>query len=154
MSVILQRAVNLLALPVTHVALNPVITAALLWVLTKGPPQLRSQLTSRIAALRDPKRHEQILKGLKWCLALGVAKLYNKQLNHIAMNAGRLQADKARWEWSKEVAVITGGCSGIGELVAKRLLDRGIKVAVLDIQELPRSLLDRMILSLLSSTHD
>jgi hypothetical protein len=90
------------------------------------------------------------LKGLKWCLALGVTRLYNKQLNYIAMNSGRLQADRTRWEWSREVAVITGGCSGIGELVAKRLLDRGIKVAVLDIQELPRSLLDRMILPLLS----
>jgi all-trans-retinol dehydrogenase (NAD+) len=36
--------------------------------------------------------------------------------------------------------VVTGGCSGIGELVVKRLIGRGIKVAVLDIQELPASL--------------
>lgn len=140
MSVALQRVVNLLTLSVGHVALNPVLTGALLWILTKGPPQLRSQLTSRIAALRDPKRYAQILKALKWCLALGVTGVVNKQLNQVALNAGRFSSEKARWNWSREVAVITGGCSGIGELVVKRLVDKGIRVAVLDIQQLPPSL--------------
>ncbi|OAL55379.1 dehydrogenase/reductase SDR family member 8 precursor [Pyrenochaeta sp. DS3sAY3a] len=140
MSVAVQRLVNLLSLSIGHVALNPVVTAALLWVLTKGPPQLRSQLTSRIAALRDPHRYAQILKALKWCLALGVTGVLNKQLNQKALNAGRFGSEKARWNFSREVAVVTGGCSGIGELIVKRLINRGIRVAVLDIQQLPPSL--------------
>lgn len=140
MSVALQRVVNLLTLSVGHIALNPIITTALLWVLTKGPPDLRSRLTSRIAALRDPLRYAKVVKTLKWCLAFGVAGVLNKQLNHVALNAGRLRSEKARWIWSQEVAVITGGCSGIGELVVKRLVDKGIQVAVLDIQQLPKSL--------------
>lgn len=143
MSVALQRIVNLLTLTVGHIALNPIVTSALLWVLTKAPPQLRSQFTSRIAALRDPTRHAQIIKALKWCLAFGVTGVLNKQLNHIALNAGRLRSEKARWNLSREVAVITGGCSGIGELVVKRLANKGVRVAVLDIQQLPKSLQGR-----------
>lgn len=140
MSVALQRVTNFLILSSGHVALNPIVTAALLWVLTKGPPQFRTRLTSRIAALRDPRRHAQVIKALKWCLAFGVTGVVNKQLNHIALNAGRLRSEKAKWQWSREVAVITGGCSGIGELVVKRLINKGIRVAVLDIQQLPASL--------------
>ncbi|KAF1844675.1 dehydrogenase/reductase SDR family member 8 precursor [Cucurbitaria berberidis CBS 394.84] len=144
MSVALQRISQLLTVSIGNVALNPLVTAGLLWVLTKGPPELRGQLTSRVAALRDPHSYAQILKALKWCLALGVTSVLNKQLNHVALNAGRFsttwKSEKARWNWSQEVAVITGGCSGIGELVVKRLVDKGITVAVLDIQKLPPSL--------------
>jgi hypothetical protein len=140
MSNILQNVLNILVTSVGHVALNPLVTAALLWALTKGPTQLRSQLTTRIAALRDPHKYARVLKALKWCLITGTARVVNKQLNHIALNAGRLRSEKARWNWSREVAVITGGCSGIGELVVKRLINKGIRVAVLDIQQLPPSL--------------
>lgn len=140
MSAVLQNILKLVTTSVGHVALNPIITAALLWVLTKGPPQLRSQLTNRIAALRDPIRYAQILKALKLCLAFGTVGVLNKQLNHIALNAGRIRSEKAKWNWSREVAVVTGGCSGIGELVVARLISKGIRVAVLDIQQLPLSL--------------
>jgi hypothetical protein len=64
----------------------------------------------------------------------------NRQLNHAALNAGRWTSEKKRWKWDSEVAVVTGGCSGIGELTVRRLVGRGIKVAVLDIQQLPPSL--------------
>ncbi|KAH7073658.1 hypothetical protein BKA63DRAFT_415911 [Paraphoma chrysanthemicola] len=140
MSVAIQRASNLLSLTIGNVALNPLISGALLYILTKGPPSLRSQLVDRIAALRDPKRHAQIIKALKWFLALGVTGVVNRQLNNAALNAGRWTSEKKRWNWDREVAVITGGCSGIGELTVRRLVGRGIKVAVLDIQQLPTSL--------------
>lgn len=140
MSVAVQRVLNLLTLPISHVAFNPIVSAALLWILTKGPPALRGQLTTRIAALRDPVRYTQILKGLKWCLALGVTGVVSKQMNQVALNAGRIVSQKSRWNWSREVAVITGGCSGIGELVVKRLINKGVRVAILDIQQLPPSL--------------
>jgi hypothetical protein len=90
--------------------------------------------------LRDPRRYPQIIRALKWCLGLGVAGVLSKQLNHVALNAGRFKSEKVRWDWNQEVAVITGGCSGIGELTVKRLVNKGIRVAVLDIQQLPPSL--------------
>lgn len=41
-----------------------------------------------------------------------------------------------KYDWSREVVVITGGAGGIGGEVVKLLAERGIKVAVLDIQPL------------------
>lgn len=140
MSGLVKRVLSLVTTSAGHVAFNPVVTAALLWVLTKGPPQLRSQLTSRIAALRDPRRYAQVVTTLKWCLAFGTIRVVNKQMNHVALNAGRIRSQRASWNWGQEVAVITGGCSGIGELVVARLVHKGVKVAVLDIQQLPPSL--------------
>jgi all-trans-retinol dehydrogenase (NAD+) len=140
MSEALQNLVNLVARSTRHVILNPIVTAALLWVLTNAPPQLHSRLTDRIAILRDPIHHAQIVKALKVCLALGSAAVLNKQMNHVALNSGRFRSEKARWNWSREVAVVTGGCSGIGELTVKRLINKGIRVAILDIRQLPPSL--------------
>jgi hypothetical protein len=40
------------------------------------------------------------------------------------------------WDWSKEVVVVTGGSDGIGMRVVGLLAERGVKVAVLDVQEL------------------
>lgn len=140
MSIALQQVSNALSLSIGHIALNPLLTATLLYVLTKAPPGLRAHFTSRIGLLRDPKHHAQIVKALKWCLALGVTGVINKQLNHVALNAGRWASERKRWDWGREVAVVTGGCSGIGELVVKRLVGRGVRVAVLDVRQLPESL--------------
>lgn len=57
----------------------------------------------------------------------------------MATNAGRLRAAEG-WSWSHEVAVVTGGCSGIGYLTVKRLAENNIKVAILDIHDKPASL--------------
>jgi all-trans-retinol dehydrogenase (NAD+) len=137
---IVTRASGLVTSSIGQVAFNPIVSAALLWVLTKGPVGLRERLTGNIGFLRDPKRVAQIVKALKWCLVLGVTGVANRQLNSVALNAGRWTSEKKRWNWSEEVAIVTGGCSGIGELIVKRLIGRGIKVAVLDIQDLPASL--------------
>lgn len=40
------------------------------------------------------------------------------------------------YEWGKEVVVVTGGSDGIGKRVVGLLAERGIKVAVVDVQEL------------------
>jgi hypothetical protein len=63
----------------------------------------------------------------------------------LALNNYRLRSDKARWKWDEEVAVITGGCGGLGVILAKRLTDKGVKVAILDIQALPESLKDSQL---------
>jgi all-trans-retinol dehydrogenase (NAD+) len=136
MSVALRHASTLLTHSIGQVTLNPVVTAALLWILTKGPVGLRRKITY----LQDPLRLEKVVKALKWCLALGVTRVVNNKLNDVALNGGRWKDEKKRWNWNNEVAVVTGGCSGIGGLVVKRLVNKGIKVAVLDIQELPASL--------------
>jgi all-trans-retinol dehydrogenase (NAD+) len=140
MSVALQRASDLLTGTIGHITLNPFVTAALLWVLTKAPIGLRNRLLSNITILQNPQRYAQLVKALKWCLALGVTRVANRQLNEVALNGGKWGNDQKRWNWGEEVAVVTGGCSGIGELIVKRLIGRGIRVAVLDVKALPAGL--------------
>ena len=140
MSAAIQRVSNLLSLSISHLALNPAVTASLLYILTKGPSNLRLRLTNRFAALRDPVRHATIIRALKWLLTLGLVKNVNKTWNQLALNSYRLRPETSRWKWDKEVAVVTGGCSGIGSLIVKKLVNKGVTVAILDVQQLPPAL--------------
>ncbi|KAK7178016.1 short-chain dehydrogenase reductase [Paraphaeosphaeria sporulosa] len=67
-------------------------------------------------ALRNPETLARITKLLRWLLALGLVRTVNKKLNQLALNAG------------------------IGLLTVKRLILKGVKVAILDIQQLPPAL--------------
>jgi NAD(P)-dependent dehydrogenase (short-subunit alcohol dehydrogenase family) len=42
--------------------------------------------------------------------------------------------------WDSEIAVVTGGSSGIGAEIVKCLVRKGVQVAVLDIQPLPKDM--------------
>ncbi|KAL5399840.1 hypothetical protein PMIN02_000369 [Paraphaeosphaeria minitans] len=137
-----QGLSNLASLSVSRVALNPVVAGALLWALIRGPASVRGRLINSVSALRNPQTRARVTKLLGWLLALGVVRTVNKKLNHLALNAYRTNDEQKRWQWNEEVAVVTGGCSGIGMLTAKRLLLRGVKVAILDIQQLPPALRD------------
>lgn len=134
------RLQNLLSLFISHGALNPVVTGSLLFLLTKSPLQVRQQLYSRISSLQNPQRLAKVLKTLVVLLALGVLRKTNEQFNKVALNAGRWSSEKKRWNLKQEVAVVTGGCSGIGLLIVKGLVKKGVRVAVLDVQQLPATL--------------
>lgn len=143
MSTALQRVSNMLTLSLGHVTLNPIVTSIILYLLTKSPDRIRGRVLQRLKLLDKPDRFVKVVKGLKWCLALGIVGKVNKQLNHVSLNAGRWGSERRRWKFDGgegEVAVVTGGCSGIGELIVKRLVGRGVRVAILDIQKLPASL--------------
>jgi D-arabinose 1-dehydrogenase-like Zn-dependent alcohol dehydrogenase len=65
---------------------------------------------------------EKILKAL-WAVAV---------LRDLSMLFWKTKDDKS-WDCGKEVVVVTGGSSGIGELIVKYLAEKGVKVAVLDV---------------------
>lgn len=69
--------------------------------------------------------------------ALGLAGLLLLR-SALARNARR-KAKKAWSDWSKEVVIVTGGSSGIGADLVRRLIQSGAKVAILDILE-PKSI--------------
>lgn len=140
MSNTVQRVNHALITTASKTAFNPLTTAPLLWLLTKSPAGIRDRLLNSLSFLRDEQKLATIIKSLKWLLALGVLGKVNAKLNEIALNAWRIKSELKRWQWNKEVAVITGGCSGIGLLVVKGLLKKGVKVAILDIQQLPATL--------------
>lgn len=79
---------------------------------------------------------------IKWCLAAWTAVEANGVLNKLAENRWSWKNDKSNWDWSNEVAVVTGGSAGIGACVVKKLVSRGIKVAVLDIGPLSNQFTD------------
>lgn len=73
---------------------------------------------------------------LKVVLALDLLRTANGVLNRMATNHWRLGAQPG-WQWSDEVAIVTGGCSGIGHKITHDLLAKGATVVVLDIQDMP-----------------
>ncbi|KAH8812175.1 putative short-chain dehydrogenase/reductase 2 [Xylogone sp. PMI_703] len=83
------------------------------------------------ASLNNPTAQ----KGL--ALLAGLLALYqlNRTVNKRALNN---YASDPSWDWQKEIVLVTGGASGIGELMARQFASRGIKVIVLDVNP-PRS---------------
>jgi hypothetical protein len=140
MSATVMRIQNLLSLTVSHIALNPAVSAPLLWLLTRAPPSLRQRILSSLGSHGQPERIAKVVNILKNLFVLGLLRIANQKLNAIALNAWRVKSVKKEWNLSQEIAVVTGGCSGIGELIVKELFKKGVKVAVLDIQPLPASL--------------
>lgn len=71
--------------------------------------------------------------------AVALARGLSRFFNVVALNNWRLPAQKD-WEWSSEVAVVTGGCNGIGKAIVVGLIEKGTKVAILDMADLPEDL--------------
>lgn len=73
---------------------------------------------------------------LRWILVVCLVYEVNSTLNAWAENRWLFTSDKSSWQWTQELAVVTGGSNGIGAAVVKELVSHGVKVAVLDIQPL------------------
>ncbi|KAJ4297202.1 hypothetical protein N0V88_004120 [Collariella sp. IMI 366227] len=76
--------------------------------------------------------HPTAFRRLKGLLVFGVLRLLNSYFSRRVLN--NWVDDK--YDWSREIVVITGGSGGIGGQVVQLLAERGIKVVVLDIQPL------------------
>ena len=63
-------------------------------------------------------------------LGIGLLGSTNSYLNYRASNNW---TTNDTWDWSREIVVITGGSSGFGEILVRRLAARGIKVVSLDV---------------------
>ncbi|CAH0021663.1 unnamed protein product [Clonostachys rhizophaga] len=81
----------------------------------------------------------QLVWILKALVLFGVIDRLNKVASSIAANNFRLTAATG-WDWPSEVAVATGGSGGIGRHICEQLAAAGVRVAVLDVQELPKAL--------------
>lgn len=63
--------------------------------------------------------------------ALSALRTINNYLNSRAVNNGVSD----RYDWNKEVVLVTGGSDGIGKQIVLMLASKNIKVVILDIQE-------------------
>ena len=76
--------------------------------------------------------HDTAIRRLKQIIYLGLARWLNGVLNRGVLD--NWQGDK--YDWTKEVVVVTGGSDGIGKQTVMLFAERGIKVVVLDVQPL------------------
>lgn len=103
---------------------------------------IAAALAGGIATSTDtlsPTTRRNVLLISGFMLGLAIFNLLNKILNSWSLNNWRVTADK-RWRWDKEVAVVTGGCGGIGKELVLGLARRGVKVAIFDVQPLPKDM--------------
>jgi NAD(P)-dependent dehydrogenase (short-subunit alcohol dehydrogenase family) len=121
---------------ISSIALEHILPAVLIAALVYTPP----------ATLEGSKfLQSQWLVSLKpmlrLFLGLSIIRSLNRALNVWAMNNWRATANEG-WVWDQEVAVVTGGSGDIGRALVQGLTAKGVRVAVLDMQEPPHSLQD------------
>ncbi|KAI8623355.1 NAD(P)-binding protein [Xylariaceae sp. FL1651] len=128
-----------------EVVFSPLLSGLLLSTVTYAPDALRDgllKLVSRLSGQHAPPSSRDlstINTVLHVLFALGVVRHLNRILNTMAANSWRLAASGG-WDWPNEVAVVTGGSSGIGKEIVKRLAALGVRTAILDIQDPPKSM--------------
>lgn len=112
-------------------------SATALFLLIRSSPSTQRTILEYLQKLPFTIAPSSLITGLKWLLALSLTKYVSSTLSGIALNNWKVFADTSRWNWSEEIAVVTGGCSGIGEEITKALAAKGVKVVVLDMAPLP-----------------
>lgn len=138
--------------------LTTALASSVLYLLTRCPPALEPYVQRILSGLPFKAQLSSYLNVnrpllitlLKVFIALGLIHNASSLLTSVALNNWQWRSDKHKWEWSKEVAVVTGGCSGIGEEIVRGLARRGVKVVVLDVQEVPDRLKDGMFMTQLT----
>jgi len=116
--------------------LSPVVSGSLLLALLAAPEELRHAALKRLSL--PPNYDLSVAKTvLQVLLGLGIARTVNLAFSAMAANSWRV-TPASGWDWPKEIAVVTGGCSGIGHGIVEGLVRRQVKVAILDIQDLPK----------------
>ncbi|KAK0617506.1 hypothetical protein B0T14DRAFT_525326 [Immersiella caudata] len=105
-------------------------------ITTRLPVNLAASLPANIPPLLASRTASLALCGL---FAQAIVVWLNRSLNTMASNGWRVGPGKD-WHWPNEIAVVTGGSSGIGKAVVERLTALGVRIAVFDVQGLPKDL--------------
>ncbi|KIY02303.1 uncharacterized protein Z520_02441 [Fonsecaea multimorphosa CBS 102226] len=108
-------------------ALEPLVTGTLLYSLPRLPPSLLERLPQSLHSVVQSPR---TATALTFLFILGILRKANNFLSRRAIN-NWTRTD--RWDASKELVLVTGGASGIGEKVTAGLAARGVKVVILDV---------------------
>jgi len=150
MAAILSSAADAIA-GLSRIFLSPFATGPLVLSATYFPDTVRHVVASVTGKLPDhlatglfrsipPLFNSPIGITALWAVfALGTVVKVNRVLSTIASNSWRVRAATG-WNWPNEIAVVTGGSSGIGKDIVEKLTALGVRVAVLDVQGLPEDL--------------
>lgn len=127
--------------PVKQTILQPVVTGGLLLGLLYYPERITDMLPVRYRHLAHSAR---FLFWLKAFFGLGLARTLNERLSQAVLN--NWTADP--WRTGEEIVLITGGCSGIGELLVHRMATSSRKVIALDLSPPKRTLREWPLVSI------
>jgi all-trans-retinol dehydrogenase (NAD+) len=122
-----SSTLKVLASPIKLTLADFRLQLPLLLALLYYPERLKSIVPKRLYFWISSAR---FLQGLKVLLGLNITRFLNDRLSQYVVNNWKKDA---KWINSQEVVLITGGSSGIGELVALDFAKRGIKVISLDL---------------------
>lgn len=128
-------------------ASEPILTGALLYILTRGPSHLRERILgpfqTNLLAKNGVARLAVFITALKVLTGLGVVQRINGALNSLAWNNWKLFGRPgAPFEFGpekKELVIITGGSSGFGYEMVKSFAYHA-RVVVLDVADFPPEL--------------
>lgn len=124
---------------------EPLLTGTLLYILTRGPPNLRARLLApfqnNLLAKNGAQRLATLISVLKALTAVNVLKRASQALDRVAWNNwalwGRKGASFRFKEGGKEeLVVITGGSSGFGYEMVKGFA-KVARVVALDVADFP-----------------
>ncbi|KAH7090695.1 hypothetical protein FB567DRAFT_298402 [Paraphoma chrysanthemicola] len=126
---------------------EPLLTGALVYILTRGPRHLRDRLLrplqTNLLARNGPARLATLITILKVLTAVGIARRINSALNNLAWNNWRLFGRPGaafRFGPNKEeLVIITGGSSGFGYEMVKGF-SKHARVVALDRASFPPEL--------------
>jgi all-trans-retinol dehydrogenase (NAD+) len=126
---------------------EPLLTGALLYLLTRGPVRFRQRLLqpfqTNLLAKNGATRLATLIIILKILTGLGVARRVNGALNSLAWNKwqmfGRPGTPFKFGPRKEELVVITGGSSGFGYEMVKGFAKHA-RVVVLDVSAFPPEL--------------
>ena len=136
-----------------RIFLSPIFSGPLLFSITFYPDAVRSaigfvadkllphQLATTFLHYASPLllSSSTTVTVLQAAVVLGVLRRANQMLNTMASNSWRF-GPAPGWDWPNEIAVVTGGSSGIGKGIVQRLSALGVRVVVLDVQKPPADL--------------
>lgn len=130
-----------------YLAQQPLLTGALLYLLTRAPTDIRERflkpLRPYLLAKNADNRILGAIKVLKVLLVLGIHRLISQLLTRLALNYWYLRRPGAPWRFGdaakSELVVITGGCSGFGYEMVRGFYEQA-RIIVLDISDMPPEL--------------
>jgi all-trans-retinol dehydrogenase (NAD+) len=113
-------------MPLGTVASDPRLTVPLLFAALYYPNRLRRLLPSQLSFLTS----KPFIRALSIFVAISTISKVNARLSSWVLNNWKSDAQFVK---SQEVVLVTGGSSGIGELVVRRFAGMGVKVVILDV---------------------
>ncbi|KAK6347617.1 hypothetical protein TWF718_005456 [Orbilia javanica] len=110
------------------------LSAATLGLIKLTPPEYLSPLTEFLAKTHiDPQTLLTLVSYIaSFKLITGTLSNVN---SYFSWKKENNWATDDKYDWEKEVVMLTGGSAGLGEQIAIQLAEKGVKVLVLDVNE-------------------